>query len=59
MDEVEAVQHFKLHSTSMPYMCKKIENLLLWWKGFQMHTYNVYTTSVPHNVCLKSRVMEM
>ena len=43
---VEAVEPFKLHITSMPYLYVVFEHLQLLCKGIRMHIHSVTTTDV-------------
>ncbi len=47
---VEAVEPFKLHPTSMTYMCKVFEHNLLMWMGIQMHTKGISITTVSEDL---------
>jgi hypothetical protein len=41
---VEAVEPFKLHPTSMPYIYKVFEHLKQLWMGIWQHIYAIITT---------------
>ncbi len=41
---IEAVEPFKLHSTSMQYIYERFEHLLMLWMGIWLHTHTVTTT---------------
>jgi len=43
---LEAVEPFKLHPTSMSYICKVFEHLKQLWMGIWQHTHTVTTTEV-------------
>ena len=43
---VEAVEPFKLHPTSMPYIYKVFEHLKQLWMGIWQHIHTVTTTEV-------------
>jgi hypothetical protein len=43
---VEAVEPFKLHPTSMPYLYEVVEHLQLLGMGIWMHIHSVTTTDV-------------
>ena len=43
---VEAVEHFKLHHTSMSYIYKVFEHLKQLWMGIWQHTHTFTTTEV-------------
>jgi hypothetical protein len=43
---VEAIEPFKLHPTSMSYICKVFEHLKQLWMGIWQHTHTVTTTEV-------------
>ena len=55
---LEAVEHFKLHPTSMLYIYKVFEHLKQLWMGIWQRTYTVTTTEVSSDLGEFAEILE-
>jgi hypothetical protein len=55
---VEAVEPFKLHTTSMSYIYKVFEHLKQLWMGIWQHTLTVTTTEVSPDLGKFSEILD-